>query len=107
MDFSFLRNLSEHKQPPSVEEFKEILQKSKEEELSLEEVNRLINCIYVADFNFYRELLIETSTELCFKVFGNKAIAMAPVEISNHCSSECYFCGWLASKLGDATKVHL
>jgi hypothetical protein len=97
MDINFLRELSKQKQSPESDKFKAILDKSKTEELSLEEINLLINCIYSENFNYYREFLLDISTQQRFKAFGNKVIAMAPVEISNHCSSDCYFCGWRAS----------
>jgi 2-iminoacetate synthase ThiH len=35
--------------------------------------------------------------EVRHRLFGNKVVPMAPVEISNTCASDCLFCGWRLS----------
>lgn len=67
------------------------------EQLTLPEINQLLNGIYFPCFPELNQRVLEVSTALRRETFGNSVIPMAPVEASNACASDCGFCGWRAS----------
>ena len=79
---------------PDAGELRSLLSKTFEEPLTLQEANRLFNVLYSDDFPKYYEMILDTSKKLRRQTFGNQVSVMAPVEVSNHCSSDCQFCGW-------------
>jgi 2-iminoacetate synthase len=82
---------------PSLQEVERLLGKAKSDSLEFAEINSLINGIYSPDFPRIKELVLQASTDLRQRLVGNKVITMAPVEVSNYCTSDCTFCGWRSS----------
>ncbi len=82
---------------PDIKEIENILEKSKDEDLSFKDINQLINGIYSSQFIKIKKYLLDFSSRIRKDLFGNKVIPMAPVEISNICASNCMFCGWRSS----------
>jgi hypothetical protein len=99
MDWNNARHLAEKistdLEPPDTSEIKDILAEAAEQgALTLQSANRLLNTLYARDFDALFEIISETARDLRRQVFGNRVAVMAPVEVSNHCSSDCRFCGW-------------
>lgn len=82
---------------PDAAELKDILEKAAAGSLTLTESNRLFNLMYSGEFPVLAEEVLEASRKVRERVFGRKVTVMAPVEVSNRCSSDCLFCGWRAS----------
>ncbi len=43
------------------------------------------------------ELVCEAGAAVRRRLFGNRVVPMAPVELANTCASDCQFCGWRIS----------
>ena len=82
---------------PDPSELADLLAKGSSDSLSVPESNRLFNLLYSPEFPTLREMVLEAARATRRRVFGNKVTVMAPVEVSNRCSSDCLFCGWRAS----------
>lgn len=92
-----LLELSLRRTVPMDAELASILSRADRDELAIEDVNALVNVIYAPDFIRLREVVLDASSRLRKRVFGNRVVIMAPVEVSNACASDCSFCGWRTS----------
>lgn len=63
-------------------------------DLSDEEVCILVKSIYSADYKAIKQIVLQTAQAIRKKIHGNTVVLMAPVEVTNYCASNCYFCGW-------------
>lgn len=66
------------------------------ERLPLEHLAALLKAVVTGSRSVIRALC-DHSAELRRSLFGDTVIPMAPVEVSNTCSSDCLFCGWRVS----------
>jgi 2-iminoacetate synthase ThiH len=66
-------------------------------ELTYPEVMRLINVLGSPSADAIKSMVIATSTSIRTRKHGRAVVPMAPVEVTNRCSSNCVFCGWRAS----------
>ena len=82
---------------PDPSKLADLLAKGAADSLSVSESNSLFNLLYSPEFPTLREAVLDAARVARRRVFGNKVTVMAPVEVSNRCSSDCLFCGWRAS----------
>jgi phenylacetate-coenzyme A ligase PaaK-like adenylate-forming protein len=92
-----LMNISHDHTRPTLRAVEQLINKASDAPLGFSEINSLINGIYSPDFPKIKECVLQASADLRQQIYGNKVIPMAPVEVSNHCSSDCKFCGWRSS----------
>jgi 2-iminoacetate synthase ThiH len=74
-----------------------ILRELDDRELTFSEVIGLINALRSSAAEDIKSMVIETSTRIRTRKHGRAVVPMAPVEVTNRCSSNCVFCGWRAS----------
>jgi len=79
-----------------MDSIKQILETA-DNELSLEHVIVLLNAMNSPNFPEIENLVLAKSKQIRHELFGNKFKVMAPVEVSNHCASNCSFCDWRSS----------
>ncbi|HPG00763.1 MAG TPA: hypothetical protein PLE77_11890 [Kiritimatiellia bacterium] len=91
------RSIGRDLSDPDPAELADLLAKGAADSLSVPESNRLFNLLYSPEFPSLRETVLDASRAARRRIFGNKVTVMAPVEVSNRCSSDCLFCGWRAS----------
>lgn len=89
-----IRQITKNKETPSLGEIEKLVSKSLTNELTLDEVNKLINVIGMKDFNVAKKAFIECATAVRKSIFNGSVVAMAPIELGNVCASNCDFCGW-------------
>ena len=97
LSFHDLFLLSRDRHLPDLSQMADVLEKAREEAISFTEINLLLNGVYSPQYPLLRERLLDFSSRLRLKTFGNWVVPMAPVEASNCCASDCLFCGWRSS----------
>lgn len=65
--------------------------------ISLEELAILLKGLLSPGSESVSAIIRDRGADLRRRLFGNSVVAMAPVEISNTCASDCVFCGWRVS----------
>jgi len=76
--------------------------------LSLADINQLVNAIWLPDDEFRKieSEVLRLSSALRKVVFNGSLVAMAPIETSNACASDCDFCGWRSTN-GDMKRMRI
>lgn len=75
----------------------ELLQRPIGTVFSLEELAGLFHEVVNDSTGAAGRRVTDYTAVLRHELFGNKAIPMAPIEMSNACASDCLFCGWRVS----------
>jgi hypothetical protein len=83
--------------PPDESELNDLLAEAEFGSLAPARANRLFNSINSPDFDRFQARILETSARVRSRCFGDRVSVMAPVEVSNACTSDCQFCGWRSS----------
>ena len=91
---------------PTAADVSAIVAKAGAEDLGCDEIAALVRCMATPEFPDIRDRVLERATELRRRLFGDKVVPMAPVEVSNRCASDCLFCGWRSSN-ADMDRVQI
>lgn len=65
--------------------------------LSVHDVSKILTALRDKPNIEIKKLVIKYSKDLRKKLFSNYVSLMVPIELTNYCSSNCYFCGWRSS----------
>ena len=65
--------------------------------LSLRQLAALVKAMTLPGGASIASMVCDRGAVIRNQLFGNQVVAMAPVEISNTCASDCLFCGWRVS----------
>lgn len=80
--------------PVSPGELDALLDQLDDRELTYAQVGRLVNSLHSPSAAEIKRRVISESTRLRARKYGARVVPMAPVEVTNRCSSRCAFCGW-------------
>jgi 2-iminoacetate synthase ThiH len=99
-DLQPLRDLSTQARELSLADLTAVLGQCPDRELTLEELSGILHTLLSP--NPENRKLAQNSITLAGArvrnlLYGNAVVAMAPIEVSNACASDCQFCGWRSS----------
>jgi 2-iminoacetate synthase ThiH len=94
-DIEQLIAISRQQSPASIDLVEQIL--SSTVPSSLEEIASIAKAMLISRDSAVEQLVLSRAGQLRKRLFGSSVVAMAPIEISNACASDCLFCGWRVS----------
>jgi 2-iminoacetate synthase ThiH len=106
LDIQHLQQLTHAHDAPSLSQVDGLLSDAARRPLHDHEINLLINAMGSPDFPMIRSWVLEAAHSLRRQLYGPDTVVMAPIEVSNRCASDCFFCGWRASNR-EMTRVSL
>lgn len=96
-DLERLLEVARQSTPLTLAEAQEVLARSTTVDLSLAEVAGLVRAVLSPQGGSVRSLILDAAAKLRRRLFGDRVVAMAPIEVANTCASDCVFCGWRVS----------
>ena len=82
---------------PDQHEIDDLLAQASSDSLTLSQSNRLLSAALAKSPDGIHQQIMTVSAQARRRVFGDRVVVMAPIEVSNICASDCVFCGWRSS----------
>lgn len=82
---------------PDASEIDDLLAQASSDSLTLAQSNRLLSAVLAQSPDGVGQRVMDVSAQTRRRVFGDRVVIMAPIEVSNVCASDCLFCGWRSS----------